>query len=367
MQMEASMLKQRTISFIKQMYYPLIAISMALLIGGMMIYLLGFDPLAAYGGLMSGSLGSVNAVSETLIKATPLVFTGLSYAIARRCGLINLGAEGQLYMGALLATVVGTNFPGLPAPIHILLTLTAGFLGGALYGLLVGALKMKFGASELITTIMLNYVAINIISFFVTGPMKDLASGDFPQSKQILESAQLPRILQGTRLHAGLIVALVGILFYYLFLWHTTKGYEMRVVGLNPTAGEYSGMNLKRNSMLSMFLAGGFAGLGGCIEMIGVQFRLIQNFSTNYGFDGIAVALLGANNPIGIAVSSILFGTLRSGANKMQMLTNVPTAVIYMIQGMIIIFVVGRELFNWNKKRKVSKAGTKARKGEITA
>jgi simple sugar transport system permease protein len=116
-----------------------------------------------------------------------------------------------------------------------------------------------------------------------------------------------------------------------------------------------------------MFLAGGFAGLGGCIEMIGVQFRLIQNFSTNYGFDGIAVALLGANNPIGIAVSSILFGTLRSGANKMQMLTNVPTAVIYMIQGMIIIFVVGRELFNWNKKRKVSKVGTKARKGEITA
>ncbi|WP_069998624.1 ABC transporter permease [Cellulosilyticum sp. I15G10I2] len=362
-----TLFKQKVVSFTKQMYYPIIAILMALFIGGIIINILGFDALAAYRGLLSGSLGSLNAVSETLIKAIPLVFTALSYAIAKRCGLINLGAEGQLYIGALFATIVGTNFSGLPSPLHIILTLVAGFLGGALYGFIVGAIKIRFGASELITTIMLNYVAVNIISFCVTGPIKDMENSSYPQSVQVLKSAQLPRILEGTRLHAGLFIALIGILLYYLFLWHTAKGYEMRVVGLNPSAGQYAGMNLKKNSMLSMFLAGGFAGLGGCIEIIAVQLRLIQNFSANYGFDGIAVALLGGNNPIGIGVSSVLFGVLRSGANKMQMLTNVPTAVIYMIQGMIIIFVVGRELFNLNKKRNVKKAKAQAVKEEAIA
>lgn len=353
--MTLSLFKQKTASILAQLYYPLIAISMALAMGGMIIYALGFDAVAAYSGLLSGSLGSVNAISETLIKAIPLVFTALSYAVAKRCGLINLGAEGQLYIGALGATLVGTHFEGLPMPIHIGLTLAAGFLGGAFYGFIVGAIKIRFGASELITTIMLNYIAINIISFCVTGPMKDMENSSYPQSVQILQSAQLPRILTGTRLHAGLFIALLGLLFYYFFLWHTTRGYEMRVVGLNPTAGQYAGMNLKKNSLLSMFLAGGLAGLGGCIEMIAVQLRLMQNFSANYGFDGIAVALLGGNTPIGIGISSVLFGILKSGANKMQMLTNVPTAVIYMIQGMIIIFVVGREFFNFTKKLKLQK------------
>jgi ABC-type uncharacterized transport system permease subunit len=348
--------KKKILDLLKALYFPVISITMALVGGGLIIWSLGFDPFSAYAYLVKGSFGDVNAISETLVKACPVIFTGLSYAIARRCGLINLGAEGQLYMGALAATLVGTSFQGLPMAVHLPLTLIAGFIGGAVWGMIVGVLRVKMGASELITTIMFNYIAIHFISYCVTGPIKDI-SGTFPQSRQIFASAQLPRLLAGTRLHAGVVVAILGIIFYYFFMWKTTKGYEMRVIGFNPTAGEYAGMNLKSNSVMAMLIAGGFAGLGGCIEIIGMQMRLMQNFSTGYGFDGIAVALLGSNSPIGIALSGILFGALRSGSGKMEMLAKVPSAVIYMIQALIILFVVGRALFNFSKKKHIPSDG----------
>ncbi len=356
--MAANSILKKAESILKSSYYPLISIVMALLGGGIIISALGFSPIEAYKALIKGSFGNANAIGETLVKASPLIFTGLSYAIAKRCGIINLGAEGQLYVGALTGTLVGTTLTGLPMFIHLPMAIAAGFLGGAIYGVLVGVLKTKFGASELITTIMLNYIAINFISFCVTGPMKDIESSTFPQSKSILASARYPQILQGTRLHAGIFVVILALLFYYFFMWRTTRGYEMRVIGLNASAGQYAGMNLKTNSILSMFLAGGMAGIGGSMEIMAVQFRLLQDFSSNYGFDGIAVALLGNNSPIGIALSGILFGALRSGSGKMQMLAKVPSAVIYMIQGFIILFVIGRELFNLSKLIKSKRRNT---------
>ena len=256
-----------------------------------------------------------------------MIFTGLSFALAKRCGLVNIGAEGQLYMGGFLATVVGIYIKGLPIYIHLPLAIAAGFIGGGLWGLLAAWLKIKFGASEVITTIMLNYIAIHWISYLVTGPMKE-PPGNFPQTPQVEITAQLPRILEGTRLHLGLIIALLAILFFYYFLWKTTAGYETRVVGENPEAARYAGMNPARNSLLAMFIAGGFAGLAGMSEILGIQQRMFQNFSPNYGFDGIAVALLGQNTPIGVLLSGILFGILRSGANMMQMGAKVPIAVI---------------------------------------
>lgn len=352
--MTANTMKTKAESLFKNSYYPLIAIVMALLGGGLIISALGFSPFHAYRALLKGAFGNMNSIGETLIKASPVIFTGLSYAIAKRCGIINLGAEGQLYMGGLFATIVGTTLD-LPMVIHLPLTLFAGFIGGALYGMIVGLLKTRFGASELITTIMFNYIAINLVSFMVTGPIKDMSTVSNPQSKQIFLTARLPQLMKGSRLHAGIFIVILALLFYYFFMWRTTKGYQMRVIGLNATAGEYAGMNLKVNSIMSMFLAGGMAGLGGCIEIIAVQIRLMQNFSSNYGFDGIAVALLGNNTPIGIALSGILFGALRSGSGKMEMLARVPGAVIYMIQGFIIIFVVGRELFNLSKAFKNKK------------
>ena len=357
-------LKNKVHNLLRQVSYPCFSIIFALLLGAGIIFAMGFDPLYAYKSLLGGALGSRNSIGETLLRTTPLLFTALSYAIARRCGLINLGGEGQLYIGALCGTVVGVYVDGLPMIIHLPITLLAGFLGGALWGLIVGILKMRFGASELITTIMLNYIAINIVSYFITGPMKDTTPGAPPQSSAILDSARLPRILADTRLHAGLLVAILGLVIYYIFLWRTTKGYEMRVIGLNSSAGRYSGMNITKNGLLAIFLAGGFAGLGGCAEIIGVQFRLIQGFSSNYGFDGVAVALLGNGSPIGMAVSGLLFGALNAGSGKMQIFAKVPSAVVQMIQGMIILFAVAPTLFIWLRKKGVH-IPNKKRKKEV--
>lgn len=335
---------------IKSVYFPLVAIIVALVIGGLVMQIAGYQSILAITSLITGAFGGFSEFMETLNKAIPLMLTALSYAFAKRCGIINLGAEGQLYIGALFATLAGTNYAGLPMFLHIPLTLAAGFLGGALYGLIIGLLKAKFGASELITTIMFNYIAIAFCGWLIAGPIKDTSgSSNFPQSRAIYETAQLPKLFQGTRLHAGIIVALLAQVVYYVFVWKSKKGFEMRVIGKNPYAAEYAGMKVVPISLLSIFIAGGFAGLGGAVELMGVQMRLMDNFSSNFGFAGVAVALLGNNTAMGIGFAGVLFGALRSGANKMQMMTNVPTATIYMIQGLIILFVIGRAMFDFSR------------------
>ena len=324
--------------------FPVMAVLLALVISAFVIAALGYDWVFAYRNLLDGALGSRRTIGETLIRTIPLIFTGLSFAVGRRCGLINLGAEGQVYMGGLFGTIVGVSFVGLPAAIHLPLALTAGMLGGGLLGLLTGWLKNRFGASELITGIMFNYIAIHLVSWTVTlgGPLR---VGDFNQSERMQPSAQLSLIMEGSRLHAGIYLALLAVLFFYYFMWKTTKGYEIRAAGLNPGAAAYSGINVKRNVLLAMFLAGGFAGLAGCVEILGVQRRLMPDFSPNYGFDGIAVSLLGNNAPIGILLAAFLFGMLRSGANQMQAAAQVPVAVVQIIQSLVILFVVGREFY----------------------
>ncbi|MEG1658098.1 MAG: ABC transporter permease [Oscillibacter sp.] len=339
-----------------KVYFPVVSICASFLISGIVFALLGFNPLTAFGGLLSGSLGSMNAWGETLNKAVPVALTGLSYAIANRCGVVNLGAEGQVYMGALCAVLVGTELSTLPAAIHIPLTLLAGFLGGAIFGQLPAMMKNRFGASELITTIMFNYVALYFVHYMIAGPIKDLSAGsNFAQSKQMLATAQLPRLLEGTRLHAGLLVAIAALIFYQFFLFHTTRGYELRVIGLNRTAGECAGMNPRSNTLLSMFLAGGFAGLAGACELMGVQLRIMENAFNGIGFDGVAVALRGGSSAGGIALPRLLYGALKSGSNKMQMKSGVPVSTIYMLQGFIILFVVGKKLFDYHKLHKSPK------------
>ena len=339
-------MKNKILGGLKSVSFPLLSILVALILGAVIMTVMGYNAGLAYTSLISGAFGSRNSISETLIQMVPLIFTALSYAIAMRCGLINLGAEGQLYIGAVAGAFVGARFGGIPGPIHILLVLFCGFLGGALWGLIVGVLKVRFGASELITTIMLNYIALEFVSFCVTNPpFRDMTPGAAPRMAPVLDSVKLPIMLARTRLHIGLIIALIGIVVYYIFMWKTTKGYEMRVIGLNPGAGQYSGMNIKSNGVLAIFIAGGFAGLGGVINIIGLQYFLAEGFSNNFGFSGIAVALLGGLHPVGMIASGLLFGALNSGGIKMQLLAQVPAASIYMIQGMIIIFAVSRELF----------------------
>lgn len=339
---------------LRELYFPVLAVLAALAISAALMLMMGFDPLLAYRSMLSGAMGNANSIAETLVKTVPRVFAALSFAIAAKCGVFNLGAPGQMTTGAIVATLVGTHFEGLPPILHIPFVLIAGFIGGGLFGLLAGWLRNRFGASELITTIMLNHIAMQFLIYLVSGPMKDplVAQTNTPQSKLILESAKLPILLPGTRLHAGLILAILFLILFWVFLNKTAKGYEMRVCGINPNAGEYAGMNVKQNQLLAMALAGGLAGLAGCVELMSVQSRLINHFAANIGFDGVAVSLLGGNSPAGIAVAGLLFGMLSSGANKMQMLAKVPHAMVYSAQGLIILFVVGKELFRGGAKRR---------------
>lgn len=328
--------------------FPALSILVALIIGAIIMAAMGYNVGKAYTSLLGGAFGSTNSFAETLVQATPLIFTATSYAIAFRCGLINLGAEGQLYIGAIAGSLVGAHLGFLPGFLHLPLVLLCGFLGGALCGLIVGVLKMRFGASELITTIMLNYIAMEFVSYCVTNPpFRDPTPGAAPRMTSVVDAVKLPGILPGTRLHAGILLAILAVIVYYFFMWKTTKGYQMRVIGMNPDAGRYSGMNLKSNALMAIFLAGGFAGLGGVINIVGLQFFLSEGFSNNFGFSGVAVALLGSCHPLGIVVSGVLFGALNAGGVKMQLLADVPVASIYMIQGMIILFAVSRELFLW--------------------
>ncbi|ADK80187.1 ABC transporter permease [Sediminispirochaeta smaragdinae] len=326
-----------------------VSITVAFALGAVVIKMIGISPLFAYGALLNGSFGSINAIGETLVKMTPLILTGLSYAFAARAGLINIGAEGQLYVGGILATLVGSNFAGLPMIIHVPFAVAAAFAGGAVWGGLVGLLKVKFGANEIITTVMLNYIAIYLVSFLVTGPMK-APPGTMPESRPIVDSAQLVRILPGTRLHIGIFIALLALLFYYFFIFKMRQGYEMRVVGNNMESARAAGMRPQRTMVLAMLLAGGMGGLAGGVEILGIQGRLLQSFSPGYGFDGIAVALVGVNNPVGIVLGALLFGFLRAGGNRMQLIAQVPVSVIYVVQGLVITFVIiGQNLHVFQK------------------
>lgn len=337
--------------------FAVAAIAAALLIGGAFVAVMGYDVGLSMSMLIQGAVGSVSAISETFVKATPLIFTGLSYAMARRCGVVNLGIEGQVYMGGLLGTVAAIYLAGLPAPLHILLSVAAAFVGGGVLGALVMFLKNRFGATELITTIMFNYIAMYLVDLLVNGPLKDPAGTD-AQSVMVPQSAQLPRLISGTRFHLGIVLAVLCVLFYHFFLSRTKQGYEIRVVGSNLTAAEYAGIHTQSRALLAMFIAGGFGGLAGGVEILATQLRLFPNFSNNYGWDGIAVALLGNGSAGGIIPSALLFGALRSGATRMQMKAHTPAAVISVIQAIIILLVVGKSLLvKLNRQRKLKKAG----------
>ena len=323
----------------RQIGISALAVVVALAVSMVIIAAMGISPGRAIGRMISGSLGDLDAIAETLVKMTPLLFTGMSYALANRCGLTNIGMEGQLFIGALTATIAGVYIQGLPMAIHLPLTFIFGFLGGAIWGGIVGVLKVRFGANEIITTVMLNTVATNLVQYMVNGPITE-PPGDDAQSAPLLDSATLPIIIKGTRAHLGIILALLFVVAFYLFLWKSKKGYEIRVSGQNPDAALYSGINTRRNVIMVMLIAGGLAGLAGATEVMGIQGRLYPTVSPGYGFDGIAVSLIGANTAPGIVAGAFLFGILRAGGNSMQRATGVPIAIIEVIQAIVILMVV---------------------------
>jgi len=301
------------------------------------------DPVRIINALRSGDAletrRAINPFLESLVTSTPYIFAGLAVALGFRSGVFNIGAEGQIFIGAIAATYVGYSLVGLPAIIHLPLALLAGALGGALWGYIPGWLKAKTGGHEVINTIMMNYIAFRLSDWLLTGPMKRPGSFN-PVSPEIQPSAWLPRFFPDPiRFHLGFFLALGTAYLVYWFLFKTTWGFELRTVGSNPYGAKYAGMNVTRNIILAMSLSGALAGLAGANEVLGVNHNLAMAFSSGYGFDSIALALLGNNHPVGVVLAALLFGTLRNGATRMQLSANIPIDIISILQAVILAFI----------------------------
>ena len=320
----------------------LIAILMAFVVGAVVLLATGYNPVDAYAAMLQGAFGNVFRVGQTLTQATPIIFTALAFLFSFKSGLFNIGAEGQFLAGAFASAFVGISFQNLPAPLHILLALVAGAVAGGLWGLIPAVLKARFGAHEVITTMMLSYVALYLTSYMVNYPFK--APGWVSQTVMIAESARLPRLLQGAQLSASIFVALALVAFTRFILNNTILGYEIRATGLNPSAAENAGIDIKRGMVLALVVSGAIAGLGGAGEIMGVHRRFIDGFSPGYGWDGLAVALVGGLSPVGTLFAAILFGALRSGGMIMTRATGVPLDIVFLLQALVILFVAAPSL-----------------------
>lgn len=340
-----------------KIFEPLVSLLLAFAVGALVILFIGENPIEIFGILFNGALGTTANLVNTGIKSTTLILTGLSYAFAYRCGLINIGAEGQMYMGALAGTLVVLYMPG-PGWLVVTLAIMAGFIGGGLWGMLVGGLKVRFGANEVICTVMLNYVAMYIVQWAVCNPIQDPNS---EAAQTIMFDSQYWLYCFGsTKLHLGVVIMLLCLVFFGVFLWKTRAGFGMRIVGQSKNAASYAGISVNKNTMLSMTVAGGFAGLAGIIEVVGVQHRLLGGMASNYGFDGIAVALLGANNPVGMLFSGALLGAMKNGGNTIQMFSAVPSSAVDLIRALVIVFVLVNVL-----GRVIAKARKNKEKGVV--
>jgi simple sugar transport system permease protein len=329
----------------------------ALLIGAVMLLLLKVNPLIAYASLVDGALGSTSSITQSLVKATPLLLVGMGICIAFRASVINIGGEGQIILGALTATWFSLQFRLWPGWLLIPTTLTMSFLAGAVWGFVPGILKARMAVNEILSTIMMNFIALQLMNLLLRGPLMDpagVAAGTFlAQSERLPEHVWLLRLVPQTLLHAGTLIAVALAVVVYIFLWRTTIGYRIRAVGLNPHASRYAGINVPFNQALSLTLAGGFAGLAGSVEVIGVHHRLLEGITSGYGFSGIVAALFGGLHPLGAIPASYLFGSLLVGADKMQRAVQVPSALVDSIMGLVVLFVVGSALLSrqWTTRR----------------
>ena len=340
-------------SALDAMLIPFLAILTAIVVGGVIIAIVRGDPIRAYLGLIQGSFGSAKALSETAVWATPYIFGGLAVTLAFKGGLFNIGAEGQLALGATISALVGYALPewlgfDLPLIVHLPLAVLVGMMAGALWAAVVGFLKAYTGAHEVINSIMMNYIALNTVSFLLNGPMKDRDPNNvIARTPLIAEGARIPAIFEGLRIHWGFIFALLVAYLVWWLLNKTTLGFEIRTVGANPDAAKYAGINVKRIVITTMAISGMLAGLAGTIEVTGLNYRHELGFSQGYGFDAIAIALLGKSHPLGVVLASILFAAMRNGATRMQFLTQMPVDLISMLQAFILLFVAADAIIRY--------------------
>jgi ABC-type uncharacterized transport system permease subunit len=348
---------------LRPLLFPLLAIAAAFLVGSVFILLLGDDPVETYALLIGSALSWPDGVGYTLFYATPLIFTGLAVALAFRCGLLNIGAEGQLVVGAFAAAWAGITFAGLPAVALVPLAFLAAMLAGAFWGAVPGVLRARFGAHEVITTIMMNFIAVALASYFTQYHYKK--EGDpILQTVPVGEHAQIPRLgrfLPGLPeripLNVAFLLALAACVLVWIFLWKTRWGFAIRATGANPAAAEYGGISTGRQIVLAMAVSGALAGMVGINDVLGYRYRYYDGFSAGFGFTGIAVALLGRNHPAGVALAALLFGAFLRGGLFVDIFTeHISKDLVLVLQAIIILFVAAEALFrgprkSWRLKR----------------
>ena len=339
---------------------PVFATIAALLVGAVMLIILGVNPFLAYQALIEGAFGSTNAFAETLVRATPLLLVGLGICIAYRGNVINIGGEGQMIVGALMATWVGLYFVDLPGWLMITVGMLVGAIGGCIWGGIPGILKAYFNVNEVLSTVMMNAIAVQLMNFLLTGPMIDPAQADIasqiPQTARLAEAYRFPRLVP-TRLHLGALIAVILAFLVYFLLWRTTLGYRIRAVGQNPHASHYAGIKVKHYIVIALLLSGAFAGLAGAMQVYGVNYRMITDgsptgFTGSAGFNGIVAALFGQLHPIGTIPASIFFGALLVGANAMQRVVQIPSALITALNGLVVVFVVSSDFYRKKRQRR---------------
>lgn len=353
---------------LREVFWPLAAVIAAFIIGGIIVLLIGDNPFLTFYQLVGNSFGSLNDIGYTLFIATPLIFTGLAVAVAFRCGLLNIGAEGQLYVAAFAAAWVGIKFGGtvvdifgkqenwswmtLPPYLLVLACMFAAVAAGAVWGAIPGILKAKFGSHEVINTIMLNFIAVALVSYLTQYYYK-IPGDPILQTAEIGPGARIPRISQYipgmpdfVPLNVAFLLAILMCVLVYVFLWKTKWGYELRAVGENPSAAEYGGISPKKQIIIAMTISGGLAGMVAIGEVLGYRYRYYDGFSDGWGFLGIAVALLGRNHPLGIIIAAIFFAVLKRGEIFVDIETRyVSKDVVVVLQAIIILFVASFQRF----------------------
>ncbi len=324
---------------------PIISFVLALLFNGVILILFGINPIQAYSVMIKGSLGSSYALTETLVKAIPLMLTGLGVSIAFQMHFWNIGAEGQLAMGGIAASYIALFMQDSIPPSLILPTMfVVGMLAGAMWGLIPAGLKAALGVNEILTTLMMNYIAILLVEYLYLGPWRDPKGYGFPGTAQFPKSAWLPRITG--RVHYGIFFAIVGAIVLWFILKHTKRGYEIRLIGENPKAARYSGVNISKNIIIVMLFSGGLAGIAGMTEVSGISRRLYTGLTVGYGYTAIIVAWLANLNPFGILIVAFLMAALLVGGDQIQIAMQTPAAVADILQGAILFFMLGGSIFN---------------------
>jgi len=329
-----------------------LTLAMALFTGALIMWLSGKDAFGAYTTLFSAAFGGSLAVADTLLAATPLIFTGLATAVAFRAGVFNVGVEGSLYLGGFAAAWVGFTLTFLPGPLILIAALFAAGLVGGVWALIPGYLKAKLRVDEIVTTIMLNYVAIHFTSYLVNYPfaVPGLANA---MSPVVAPGATLPRLMPPSQLNFSFILALLAVATMAFLLNRTTFGYELRTYGANPLFARWSGMSPASVILKVMLVSGALGGLAGAGQVLGVNYRFVANFSPGYGFDGIAVALLGRNSAWGALLGALLFGALRSGGSTLELMMGIPLELIRILEATIIFFVTAQFTLQWVRRRRV--------------